>query len=116
LTSAALASRTLAIRRIAAGGRASTAAGHLTVSNDGIVPPEGINPASHVVVHEVKVRVVTVLIPVSGVRAPLLVSLVGAQVGNHDRNWGVLNGAVARVYTVTGRGDLEARSTAGATP
>jgi len=58
------------------------------------------------------VGVVAEAVGVTGVGAPLLVSLVGAEVGNHDGNGRILNGAVTSVRAIPGRSNLEARATA----
>jgi len=62
------------------------------------------------------VRMVAVSIGISGVRAPLLVTVIRAQVGNHDCNGSVLNSAGSGVDAVAGRGDLEASAATGAAP
>lgn len=88
----------------------------MTVGHDGVVPPEGVDPAVHLVVHEVKVCLVAVLVNVSGVRAPLLISLIGAQVGHHHSYGSVLNCTVARVDTVTRGSEFVARTAARTAP
>jgi len=106
----------LALSSVGAGRGATTTACDTAVGHDGVIPSESIDPTLHVEVHEVEVSSVTVGVNLIGVGAPLLVSVKGTKVGNHDGDGGVLNSAGSWIDTVSSGGKLVARSASLTTP
>lgn len=112
----ASAGRALASCCVAARGRAAASARYLAVGHNRVVPAEGIDPTVHVVVHKIEMSMVAVLIRVSGVRAPLLISVIGAKIGYHDGDGRVLDSTRSRVNAIASRSKLVASATARTAP